>query len=96
VLIHLWSEFGRRGAQNASQGTDHGSAGVGFLIGRRVNGQQVGAFPGVTGGLDGNGDLVPTADFRSVYAAILEQWLGADANAVLPAASGYQRPTLLA
>lgn len=96
VLIHLWSEFGRRGAQNASQGTDHGSAGVGFLIGRRVNGQQVGAFPGVTGGLDGNGDLVPTADFRAVYAAILEQWLGADANAVLPAASGYQRPTLLA
>ncbi len=95
VLIHVWSEFGRRGAQNASNGTDHGSAGVGFLIGTQVNGQQLGEFPGVTGGLDGNGDLVPTADYRAIYAALLEQWLDTDANDVLPDVSGYQRPSLL-
>src|SRR5205814_8114507 len=41
----------RRGAENASGGTDHGSAGVGFLIGTRVKGQQLGSHPGVTGGL---------------------------------------------
>ena len=48
VLIYVWSEFGRRGAENASAGTDHGSAGIGFLIGTKVNGQQIGGFPGVT------------------------------------------------
>ncbi len=95
VMIQVWSEFGRRAVENASKGTDHGSAGVGFLIGTQVNGQQIGEYPGVTGGLDANSDLVPTADFRAVYAAILEQWLGQDANAILPDASGYQRPTLL-
>jgi len=95
VMIQVWSEFGRRAPENASAGTDHGSAGVGFLIGTQVNGQQIGEYPGVTGGLDSNSDLVPTADFRAVYSAILEQWLGQDANAILPDASGYQRPTLL-
>jgi uncharacterized protein (DUF1501 family) len=95
VLIHVWSEFGRRAAENASAGTDHGSAGVGFLIGTRVNGQQVGGFPGITGGLDNNGNLLPTADFRSVYSSILEQWLGADANQILPNVTAYQRPAIL-
>jgi uncharacterized protein (DUF1501 family) len=95
VLVQVWSEFGRRAIENASAGTDHGSAGVGFLIGTQVNGQQLGEYPGVTGGLDGNQDLVPTADFRAIYAAILEQWLGADGNAVLPDAAAYQRPSLL-
>jgi uncharacterized protein (DUF1501 family) len=95
VLIHVWSEFGRRAQENASAGTDHGSAGLGFLIGTRVNGQQIGAFPGITGGLDGGGNLVPTADFRAVYASILEQWLGTDANDVIPGVSAYARPALL-
>lgn len=95
VLIQVWSEFGRRAAENASAGTDHGSAGIGFLIGTRVNGQQLGAFPGVTGGLDGNGNLIPTADFRAVYSSILEQWLDTDANSVLPNVSAFQRPVLL-
>ncbi len=95
VLIHVWSEFGRRAQENASAGTDHGSAGLGFLIGTRVNGQQIGVFPGITGGLDGGGNLVPTADFRAVYASILEQWLGTDANDVIPGVSAYARPALL-
>ena len=46
VITHVWSEFGRRAPENASGGTDHGSAGIGFLIGSQVNGQQLGAHPG--------------------------------------------------
>jgi uncharacterized protein (DUF1501 family) len=95
VMIYVWSEFGRRAQENASAGTDHGSGGIGFLIGTRVNGQMVGAFPGITGGLNDLGNLQPTADYRAVYSSILEQWLGTDANAILPGVSGYQRPALL-
>ena len=95
VITHVWSEFGRRGAENASGGTDHGSAGVGFLIGTKVKGQQLGQHPGVTGGLDSQGNLKPTADFRAVYAALLEQWFGTDSNAILPGISSFARPALL-
>jgi uncharacterized protein (DUF1501 family) len=95
VLVHVWSEFGRRGAENASNGTDHGSAGIGFLIGTKVKGQQVGSFPGVTGGLDAQGNLKPSADFRAVYSAILEQWLEIDANEVIPGVQPFKRPALL-
>jgi uncharacterized protein (DUF1501 family) len=96
VLIQVWSEFGRRAAENASTGTDHGSAGIGFLIGTRVKGQQLGAFPGLSGGgLDSQGNLIPTADFRAIYAALLEQWFDTDANNLLPAVSGFARPLLL-
>jgi len=96
VLIQVWSEFGRRAVENASAGTDHGSAGIGFLIGTRVKGQQLGAFPGLSGGgLDGSGNLIPTADFRAIYASLLEQWFDTDANNLLPAVSAYARPALL-
>ena len=47
VLIQVWSEFGRRAAENASAGTDHGSAGIGFVIGTQALGQQIGEFPGL-------------------------------------------------
>jgi uncharacterized protein (DUF1501 family) len=93
VLIHVWSEFGRRPTENASAGTDHGSAGIGMLIGSAVNGQQIGSFPGLTS-LDSNGNLLPTADFRAVYASILEQWFDADANSILPDVQAFQRPVL--
>ena len=46
VIIELWSEFGRRPRENGS-GTDHGAAGVAFLIGSRVKGTMVGEFPGL-------------------------------------------------
>jgi uncharacterized protein (DUF1501 family) len=95
VLVHVWSEFGRRGAENGSQGTDHGAAGIGFVIGTKVTGRLVGEFPGVSGGLDDQGNLRPTADFRQVYAALLEQWFKTDANAVLPGAASFARPVLL-
>jgi len=96
VLVHVWSEFGRRGAENASGGTDHGAAGVGFLIGSRVKGQMIGSHPGVSGGgLDAQGNLRATADFRAVYAGLLEQWLGVDGNDILPQAKPFSRPALL-
>jgi uncharacterized protein (DUF1501 family) len=94
VIIHVWSEFGRRASENGS-GTDHGAAGVGFLIGSQVNGKMIGEFPGLSTGLDKDGNLKATSDFRGVYAAILEQWLGMDAGAIIPNASRFDRPQLI-
>jgi uncharacterized protein (DUF1501 family) len=96
VLVHVWSEFGRRAQENGSAGTDHGAAGVGFLVGTRVAGTMVGEFPGLASGLDEDGNVRATADFRGVYASLLEQWLGFDAAPVIPDAAGFQRPTLIA
>ena len=98
VLVHVWSEFGRRAQENGSAGTDHGAAGVGFLIGSRVKGQMLGEFPGLANGtgLDEDGNLIETVDFRAVYGGLLEQWLGVDAGKVIPGASAFQAPTLIA
>lgn len=78
VLVH--SEFGRRVAENASQGTDHGAAGPAFVLG----GEGVGGVLGPVPDLDGlvAGDLVATMDFRRVYADLL-RWFGVDHEAVL-------------
>jgi uncharacterized protein (DUF1501 family) len=95
VLVHVWSEFGRRAQENGSNGTDHGAAGIGFLVGSRVRGGLVGEYPGLQGGLDAQGNLKPTADFRGVYAALIEQWFGHDAASVIPNAAAFARPTLL-
>jgi uncharacterized protein (DUF1501 family) len=95
VLVHVWSEFGRRAEENGSDGTDHGAAGVGFLIGTRAKGQMIGEFPGLKDGLDEDGNVKATADFRGVYAGLLEQWLGVDAGAIIPDAGSFQRPVLV-
>jgi uncharacterized protein (DUF1501 family) len=95
VLVHVWSEFGRRGKENGSGGTDHGAAGVGFLLGTRAKGRMVGEFPGLAGGLDDDGNVKATTDFRGVYASLLEQWLGMDASAVIPDAGSFARPALV-
>ncbi len=95
VLTLVWTEFGRRAMENGSGGTDHGAAGTGFLIGTRAAGQQVGEFPGLASGLDEDGNLKATSDFRGVYAALLEQWLHFDAERVLPQARAFKRPTLV-
>jgi uncharacterized protein (DUF1501 family) len=95
VLTLVWSEFGRRAKENGSGGTDHGAAGSGFLIGTRAVGTQVGEFPGLATGLDQDGNLKPTSDFRGVYAALLEQWLHFDAARVIPQASKFSRPQLV-
>jgi uncharacterized protein (DUF1501 family) len=95
VLTLVWTEFGRRAEENGSGGTDHGAAGTGFLIGTRVAGTQVGEYPGLSAGLDRDGNLKATSDFRGVYAALLEQWLKFDAERVLPHISKFKRPTLV-
>ncbi len=93
VVVHVWSEFGRR-AQENDGGTDHGAAGLGLLIGSRVTGRMVGEFPGLER-LDADGNLRATSDFRGVYAGLLEQWLATDAGAVLPDAGRVARPALI-
>jgi uncharacterized protein (DUF1501 family) len=96
VLVHIWSEFGRRAAENGDSGTDHGAAGVGFLVGTRVAGKMVGEFPGLQKGLDHDGNVSATSEFRGVYSALLEQWFKVDAAAVIPKARAFARPKLVA
>jgi uncharacterized protein (DUF1501 family) len=81
VVTLVFSEFGRRVEENASGGTDHGVAGPMFLLGNAVKGGLHGRHPSLTD-LD-EGDLRMTTDFRSVYAALLERWLGGSARDVL-------------
>ncbi len=81
VLVH--SEFGRRAAENASQGTDHGAAAPAFVVLGVAPGGTVGDVPDLAQ-LD-DGDPIAAIDFRRVYRDLL-QWLGADATAVLGAA----------
>lgn len=95
VLTLVWSEFGRRAAENASRGTDHGAAGVAFLMGSATRDRIVGGFPGLTGGLDRDGNLKATVDFRSVYASLLEQWFGVDAEPIIPDAKKMKRLQLV-
>jgi len=97
VLTLVWSEFGRRPEENGdgtAAGTDHGAGGNAFLIGSRAKGTMVGECPGLTT-LDEDDNLRSTADFRSVYCSLLEQWFGVDAAAVIPGASGFARPALI-
>ncbi len=75
VLLMTFSEFGRRLAENASGGTDHGAAAPLFLVGGRVKAGLLGRFPSLAAGDLFNGDPRFTVDFRSVYAAVLERWL---------------------
>lgn len=81
VLVMCFSEFGRRVAENASDGTDHGTAGPIFLAGNQVKPGLLGEHPSLTD-LD-QGDLKHHTDFRQVYASLLETWLGCDSQSVL-------------
>lgn len=91
VLTMVFSEFGRRVSQNASQGTDHGTAAPCFLAGPMVRPGVLGDHPSLTD-LD-EGDLKHTLDFRSLYSAVLTDWLKADAARVLGAA--HRAPVVL-
>jgi uncharacterized protein (DUF1501 family) len=95
VVTLVWSEFGRRAAENGS-GTDHGAAGLAFVIGSPVRGRMVGEFPGLATGLDTQGNLKPTADYRALYCALLEQWLGTEADGIIPNAGAFARPAVIA
>ena len=82
VLLFTFSEFGRRVAQNASGGTDHGKANNMFFIGGGLKKKGLyNPLPDLTN-LD-DGDLKYQLDFRQVYTTVLNNWLGADANQIL-------------
>jgi uncharacterized protein (DUF1501 family) len=90
VLTMSFSEFGRRVAQNASQGTDHGTAAPMFLFGPMVRPGVIGEHPSLRD-LD-DGDLKYKIDFRSVYAGLLEGWMKADSKMIL---EGTYKPALV-
>jgi uncharacterized protein (DUF1501 family) len=89
VVVMTWSEFGRRVEENASAGTDHGTAAPLFVLGNAVQGGVFGEPPDLNR-LDNYGNLNFTVDFRSVYATVLDHWLGAPAEAVLGGSFGDQ------
>lgn len=89
VVIMTWSEFGRRVEENGSLGTDHGTAAPMFVLGNGVTKGIFGEPPGLTN-LDANGNLKYTVDFRSVYATILDRWMGASSKDVLGGSFGSQ------
>ncbi len=78
ALIMIWSEFGRRVADNASSGTDHGQANNIYCIGNRVIGGVYGADPKLNDLQNGN--LKNNFDFRNVYSTIIQNWFGNSAN----------------
>jgi uncharacterized protein (DUF1501 family) len=81
TLTMTFSEFGRRVAENASRGTDHGEAAPLFLVGGGLKGGVYGAHPSLDE-LD-NGDVKYTVDFRSVYATVIEKWFARPTAGVL-------------
>ncbi|MCA9125670.1 MAG: DUF1501 domain-containing protein [Planctomycetales bacterium] len=76
IAVLAFSEFGRRVEENASAGTDHGTAGPVFLAGNALASRTHGILPSLTDLQDG--DLKHNIDFRSIYAAIAANWLGCD------------------
>ena len=81
TLTMTFSEFGRRVAENANRGTDHGEAAPMFLVGGGIKGGLYGTHPSFER-LD-NGDVTFTTDFRSVYATVVEKWFSRSANGVI-------------
>ena len=81
LCVMTFSEFGRRAYENGSKGTDHGAGAPMFLVGGNVKAGIVGKHPSLTGLKEGN--LVHGTDFRQVYAAVLEKWLGVDSKPIV-------------
>lgn len=87
VTVMTFSEFGRRVAQNASQGTDHGTANCMFLLSGALEKKGVlNAAPDLSHLDQKNpelGDLIYKVDFRDVYATLLKKWLAVDDHGIL-------------
>jgi uncharacterized protein (DUF1501 family) len=81
VIVMGFSEFGRRVAENSSAGTDHGTAGLVFLAGPGLRGGVHGQVPSLTDLVDGDPKIA--TDFRCIYAAVLEDWLGLPGRSTL-------------
>ena len=88
VTVLLFSEFGRRIEDNGS-GTDHGSGGNAFLLGGSLKGGFYGEQPSLELSDQVEGDMKYNNDFRSIYATLLDQWLGVDPMPVL--GSNYEQ-----
>ena len=82
VAVLVFSEFGRRLTENASGGTDHGTAAPVLVLGPAVKAGIHGPYPNLQD-LDGGGDPKHAIDFRQVYATVLERWLACPADKVL-------------
>lgn len=76
VFVLVTSEFGRQHTANASAGCDHGQAGINILLGGKVSGGMYGQWPATDPAHRLNDALVPTVDFRSVYATVLNRLAG--------------------
>ena len=87
TTLIVFSEFGRRVSENGSSGTDHGAAGVMMVLGGSVRGGLYGTAASLAPGsptLENNsGDVRHETDFRSVYARLLDQWLGVNSVPIL-------------
>jgi uncharacterized protein (DUF1501 family) len=87
TTVIVFSEFGRRISENGSAGTDHGAAGLMMVLGGAVRGGLHGTAASLAPGspaLENNsGDVRYETDFRSVYARLLEQWLGVNPAPIL-------------
>ena len=77
VVMMVFSEFGRRVRDNGT-GTDHGAAGVAFVLGERVKGGMYGTYPSLNPNHLTQGDLAPNYDFRGFYSSLVDKWLGLD------------------
>jgi uncharacterized protein (DUF1501 family) len=75
VLVMTFSEFGRRVAENANGGTDHGAAAPLFIIGNKVKAGLLGKYPSLVPQDLFEGDIKYNVDFRNIYASVLENWL---------------------
>jgi uncharacterized protein (DUF1501 family) len=98
TLILQFSEFGRRITENGSGGTDHGAASTLFVLGGSIRGGFYGTAPSLDPNSgnptleNGGADVHFETDFRSVYARIIDNWLGGDSTAVL--GGNYKKSTL--
>jgi uncharacterized protein (DUF1501 family) len=101
TLVLVYSEFGRRITENGSQGTDHGAGGNMMVLGGGVRGGIFGTAPNLATDpanptLENNaGDVKFETDFRSVYAKILDSWLGSNSVTVLGADYRAAAPNIL-
>ena len=101
TLVLVYTEFGRRISENGSQGTDHGAGGVMMLMGGLVRGGLYGTAPNLSPDpanptLENSGsDVKWETDFRSVYAPIIDTWLGGDSVSILGANFRAGAPAVL-
>ena len=91
VLVHVWSEFGRRGEENGSDGTDHGAAGLGLpdRLARRA-GQMIGEFPGLAAARRGRQPARDRPTSAASTARCSSSGSAHDAGAVIPEAGALR------